>query len=263
MQEHPSPPLGDRVPAPPEASTPTGSPFDDPRSMQILSTEHWSLLATRSLSWNESFARAGLFLSVVSATAVALALVGQASAFGEQFVAFALVMLPIDLFVGLATFTRLDEVNTEDTLWVAGMNRIRHAYMEMNPGLARYFITGWTDDPAGVEKTVGVHRPGSVYAHWIVTMPGMIAVIDGVIAALIVGLVVHIYVGMAMTPAIVAGAIVGVVVPVVLALRSTSSFRWFLGAYRPTFPSDVPTMYGLERLDPHRRGEDGGRESGA
>jgi hypothetical protein len=102
-----------------------------------------------------------------------------------------------------------------------------------------------------------------VYAHWIVTMPGMIAVIDGVIAALIVGLVVHIYVGMAMTPAIVAGAIVGVVVPVVLALRSTSSFRWFLGAYRPTFPSDARTMYGLERLDPHRGGEDGGRESGA
>ena len=96
--------------------------------MQILSTEHWSLLATRSLSWNESFSRAGLFLSVVSATAVALALVGQATDFGERFMAFALVMLPVDLFVGLATFTRLDEVNGEDAIWVAGMNRIRHAY---------------------------------------------------------------------------------------------------------------------------------------
>ncbi|HLO34645.1 MAG TPA: hypothetical protein VK194_01120, partial [Candidatus Deferrimicrobium sp.] len=27
----------------------------DPRALQILSTEHWSLLATRSMSWNESF----------------------------------------------------------------------------------------------------------------------------------------------------------------------------------------------------------------
>ena len=153
-------------------------PFDDPRSMQILSTEHWSLLATRSLAWNESFSRAGLFLSVVSATAVALALVGQASQFGSQFTAFALVMLPVCLFVGLATFTRLDEVNGEDAIWVAGMNRIRHAYMEIGPGLAPYFISGTTDDPAGLERTFGVHRPGSAMAHWIVTMPGINKVVN-------------------------------------------------------------------------------------
>src|SRR5438034_683452 len=180
MQEHP--------PVPSDARDPTtataGSPFDDPRSMQILSTEHWSLLATRSLAWNESFSRAGLFLSVVSATAVALALVGQASQFGSQFTAFALVLLPVCLFVGLATFTRLDEVNGEDAIWVAGMNRIRHAYMEIGPGLAPYFISGTTDDPAGLERTFGVHRPGSAMAHWIVTMPGMVAVIDGVLAGL-------------------------------------------------------------------------------
>src|SRR5947208_8418521 len=123
-------PPADRAASPGTGTIAAGGarPLDDPRALQILSTEHWSLLATRSLSWNESFSRAGLFLSVVSATAVALALVGQASAFGPQFVAFALVMLPVALFVGLATFTRLDEVNAEDTIWLAGMNRIRHAY---------------------------------------------------------------------------------------------------------------------------------------
>ena len=89
MQEHQ--PLSSTVePAAAEPSVAAETnPFDDPRAMQILSTEHWSLLATRSLSWNESFSRAGLFLSIVSATAVALALVGQATSFGEQFVAFA------------------------------------------------------------------------------------------------------------------------------------------------------------------------------
>src|SRR5690349_12207179 len=125
MQEHQPVPSATGAVPPAPAGEP--NPFDDPRSLQILSTEHWSLLATRSLSWNESFSRAGLFLSVVSATAVALALVGQATSFGDRFTAFALVMLPVDLFVGLATFTRLDEVNGEDFLWVAGMNRIRHA----------------------------------------------------------------------------------------------------------------------------------------
>jgi hypothetical protein len=228
-------------PAPPEPPEPR--PLDDPRALQILSTEHWSLLATRSLSWNESFSRAGLFLSVVSATAVALALVGQATSFGEQFVAFALVMLPISLFVGLATFTRLDEVNGEDFVWVAGMNRIRHAYLEINPGLEPYFTAGWTDDSAGMEKTFGIHKPGSAAAHWVVTMPGMVAVIDGVLAGLVVGLALTAISGMAMQGSIVAGLVVGIAVPVVLALRSRNSVRWFLGAFQPRFPSAAGTMY--------------------
>jgi len=241
MQEH-QPLSGDPGTGP--TTPPDGAnPFDDPRAMQILSTEHWSLLATRSLSWNESFSRAGLFLSVVSATAVALALVGQASQFGEQFVAFALVMLPIALFVGLATFTRLDEVNGEDFVWVAGMNRIRHAYLEMNPGLRPYFITGWTDDPAGMEKTFGVHRPGSPIAHWIVTMPGMVAAIDGVLGGLVVGLALNAFGGMAMGGSIAAGLIVGIAIPVVLAVRSRSSVRWFLGVFRPQFPSGNESLY--------------------
>jgi hypothetical protein len=233
MQEHPP------VPATPDARSPREAPhpLDDPRAMQILSTEHWSLLATRSLSWNESFSRAGLFLSVVSATAVALALVGQASAFGQQFVAFALVMLPVALFVGLATFTRLDEVNAEDAVWVAGMNRIRHAYMEIGPGLRPYFITGTTDDAAGLEQTFGVHRPGTAAAHWLVTMPGMVAVIDGVLGGLIAGLGVNALSRMDMEPSILVGAVVGIVIPIVLAVRSRSSVRWLLGVYRPSFPS--------------------------
>jgi hypothetical protein len=238
------------------------NPFDDPRTMQILSTEHWSLLATRSLSWSESFARAGLFLSVVSATAVALALVGQATDFGDRFVAFALVMLPVDLFVGLATFTRLDEVNGEDAVWVAGMNRIRHAYLEVNPGLAPYFITGATDDPSGIERTIGVHRPGSVFAHWIVTMPGMVAVIDGVLAGLIVGLAVNTVAHMAMPEAIAAGALVGVIVPVILAVRSRSSMTWLMRAYRPKFRSGETTLYGWDEPDVDST-KDGSRQPGA
>src|SRR5881409_1123072 len=34
--------------------------------LQILSTEHWSLLASRSLAWNESFSRAGMFLTTLT-----------------------------------------------------------------------------------------------------------------------------------------------------------------------------------------------------
>jgi hypothetical protein len=262
MQEHQPVPSAEAALV--ETGDPPGpNPLDDPRTMQILSTEHWSLLATRSLSWNESFSRAGLFLSVVSATAVALALVGQATDFGEQFVAFALVMLPVALFVGLATFTRLDEVNGEDVVWVAGMNRIRHAYLEMNPGLGRYFISGHTDDPAGLEKSFGVHRPGSAAAHWVVTMPGMIAVIDGVLGGLVVGLALNAFSGMAMAGSIVAGLVVGIAIPFALAIRSRSSVRWFLGAYRPAFRSEDDPLFDWTAPIRPTRGQDGGGKPGA
>ena len=53
--------------------------------LQVLGAEHWSLLASRSLAWNESFSRAGMFLSSLSGAIVALALVAPASDFGEGF----------------------------------------------------------------------------------------------------------------------------------------------------------------------------------
>jgi len=94
----------------------------------MLTTEHWSLLATRSMSWNEAFSRAAMFLSVLSGATVALALVAQATSFGENFSLFALLLLPVVLFVGVTTFVRLVQVNREDGYWVVGMNRLRHAY---------------------------------------------------------------------------------------------------------------------------------------
>jgi hypothetical protein len=44
----------------------TGSP---PHA-QFLATEHWSLLATRSMTWNEIFSRTGTYLTVLSATVI-------------------------------------------------------------------------------------------------------------------------------------------------------------------------------------------------
>ena len=97
--------------------------------LQILTTEHWSLLSTRALSWNEAFSRATMFLSVLSGAVVALALVAEATAFGEGFVTFALLILPVVLFVGVTTFMRLVAINHEDIGWVVGMNLLRHAYL--------------------------------------------------------------------------------------------------------------------------------------
>src|SRR6266550_14078 len=108
--------------------------------LQILSTEHWSLLASRSLAWNESFTRAGMFLSTLSGAIVALSLIGGVDGFRESFRNVALVVLPVVLFVGLGTWLRMAAANYHDAITVFGMNRIRAAYLEIAPELAPYFV---------------------------------------------------------------------------------------------------------------------------
>src|SRR5262245_48632486 len=142
----------------PDPATKLPPPLDQqvaaaPLRAQILATEHWSLLATRSMTWSEIFSRTGTFLTVLSATAVALSLTAQATGFGSGFRTFALVVLPIALLVGLGTYVRLVEADIEDAWIIVGMNRLRHGYLELAPDLEPYFVTGSHDDFPGVLQT--------------------------------------------------------------------------------------------------------------
>jgi hypothetical protein len=181
---------------PPQAGAAGNHPDAAARALrvQMLATEHWSLLATRSLSWNESFARASMFLTLLSGATVALALVAQASSFGEGFGLFALLILPVVLFIGLTTYVRLLEINNEDYVWVRGMNRLRGAYVEIDPELATYFLTGTTEDAEGIFRTFG-SMPGvqnnldTGLFHGFVTTPTTIAFVDSMLAAVLVAIV--------------------------------------------------------------------------
>ena len=93
--------MSDPLITPPALSDRSG--VTDAVRAQILATEHWSLLATRSMTLNEIFSRASMFITVLSAAVVALALVAQATGFGTGFRLFALLVLPIVLLVGVAT----------------------------------------------------------------------------------------------------------------------------------------------------------------
>ncbi|MDQ6793723.1 MAG: hypothetical protein M3067_02650 [Chloroflexota bacterium] len=145
------------------------------------------MLATRSLTWSESFARAQMFLSVLSGAVIGLALVAQAASFGAGFIVFALVILPVVLFVGVATFVRLVAVNNDEARWVIGMNRIRAAYLELAPELKPYFITGHHDDEKGLMVTAGYDAFPTLYGY--VTTPAVVGVIDALVAAVIVSLI--------------------------------------------------------------------------
>ncbi|HEY5628551.1 MAG TPA: hypothetical protein VIR16_03490, partial [Candidatus Limnocylindrales bacterium] len=80
---------------PPPAEAPV-SPAPHPTAlrMQVLTTEHWSLLSSRSLAWTETFSRASMYLSTLSGALVALSLVAGIDHFGPVFTTVALVVLP-------------------------------------------------------------------------------------------------------------------------------------------------------------------------
>ena len=132
------------------ASTPAGDRPFGPDGAAILATEHWSLLGSRSLIWNEAMSRTTVFLSVLSAAIIALALLADATGFGSQTTTLALVLLPVVLFLGIATHLRLVAINGEEIELVLAMNRLRHAYLAIAPGLEPYFTTGHHDDERGL-----------------------------------------------------------------------------------------------------------------
>jgi hypothetical protein len=205
--------------------------------VQLLAQEHWSLLSTRSLSWSESFARAGMFLTVLTGSVVALALVAQATQFGQGFVIFALLLLPVVLFVGSATYVRLGEINEEDVVWVQGMNRLRRAYLELDPGIEPYLMSGWTEDVAGVMQTFGAPAGTTMstregLTHALVTTPAMIGFVDCAVAAVLVGLVAA-QLGAGMELAAVAAAIGFFVTFAVLAVHSGRRAMAFWEARTP------------------------------
>jgi hypothetical protein len=190
--------------------------------VQILSTEHWSLLATRSQTWNESFARAQMFLTVLSANVIALALVAQTSLFSAGFTAFALVLLPVVLFLGLATYVRLVSVNHDEHRWVRGMNRIRAGYLELAPELERYFVTSHHDDERGILATAGWKSGPTMFGY--ITTPAVVGVVDAILAGVIAFLGAS-ALGLEDRVAAVLGVVVAVVWNLGLSLYAARAYR--------------------------------------
>jgi hypothetical protein len=229
-------PADEPRPDPPGAST----GLDDPRALQILTTEHWSLIASRSLSYNEAFTRAGMFLTFVSMSLVALALVAAPLGFGREFLLLAAIVFGLDIFVGLATIGRLVTTNYDDLRSIQGMNRLRHAYLELTPGLRPYFSTSSHDDMAGVLSFYGEGAGPTAglqsLLHGLTTTLGMVVTLTSALAgilAAIAALVLNVPLGWAVVAAI-AGSLL---LFTALAIAAARAFQAFMRALVTRFPS--------------------------
>jgi hypothetical protein len=206
-----------------------------PHTLQILTTEHWSLLAARSLVYTEAMSRTSIFVAALSGAVVALALAAQGTDFGSGFVALALVLLPVVYFLGWATIVRLSQVNLENARWVQGMNRIRNAYLQLAPELEPYFVTSRYDDDAGVLESIAHVGPTPRYQS-LVSAPGVVAVIDSVVAGAAAGVA-----GMALDLGIawslVAGGVFFLASLVFFIVWARGRVGGFLSGSAPLFPT--------------------------
>ena len=215
----------------------------DSEALQILATEHWSLLATRALTYQESLGRVNMFLTILSGAVIALALVAQAAHFGPAFISVAIFMLTVVFFVGLLTVRRLLMLNLDDYMWVVAMNRLRHAYLDLHPELEPNFTTSPHDDLSGVLQTLGVEplgasRIGSVF-HSLVTLPGMLGVIVAAVGGAIGALIAAGFGGPSVVILLV-GLVFFVASVGLVAIWGRRSVKTPSPVLRPRFPSPKP-----------------------
>src|SRR5689334_10843196 len=110
------------------------------RRAQMLATEHWGLLAARGTAQSEVLTRITIFLTLVSAGLVTIGLLGQATQFDRWFTGAALAILGFLALIGLMTQMRVFNIAEEDLMYVIAMNRLRGAYVDLDPPIERYFL---------------------------------------------------------------------------------------------------------------------------
>ena len=210
----------------------------DPRANTSLSTEHWSLLTARSLVYNETFTRGGMFLTLLSASLVALGFVYQGGGGGSEFLGVVIAVLLIDLFVGVATLGRIISASIEEFRALQAMARIRHGYLEMVPTLDPYISTSRYDD---ADSVLSVYGPGGAQTpllnllHGLTTMPGMLTVINSTLVAAL-GSTVALLLGASAVVALVVGIAVGTAALLTFSAYAIRTFGNISRFLAPRFP---------------------------
>jgi hypothetical protein len=194
--------------------------------------------------WSASLTRVSLFLGVVSAIGLALGIAAQAGdGFGGTFTVFALVALPLALLLGLGTFVRSIELQREAYVYIAGMNRIRHAMADAVPGIRPYLVLSIHDDTTGVYRSQGtgirLHPPRHRLVLALVQTQGIVAVICGALAGIIAGLAIA---WLSQAAAWVVGTIVFLVCVVAMLRYWQHSFGQIQTAVRPMFPTPAEEL---------------------
>lgn len=153
--------------------------------MQALMAEFAMLQGARGSTISESSSRSSLYMTSLSGATVALALVAQASKFGQTFFIFALAILPVVFFLGVVTYYRLLQSGVEDTIYARAISKIRAYYSQIDPTHAEFFYE------ASVDR-VGLTSLGLFRLRWqqFLSAAAMIAMVNAVVGGVFCALIV-------------------------------------------------------------------------
>jgi len=101
------------------------------------------------------------------------------------------VLLPVVLFLGIATHIRVVEINQAEIELMLAMNRLRNAYLRIAPALEPYFSTSPHDDERGLTASYLLARGLRPWLRFLANTPTVIATVDAALAAAIAVLAVR------------------------------------------------------------------------
>jgi hypothetical protein len=176
------PKANEPAPNPPQGGASSGLPV-------FLSTEHWSLLGTRSMTWAEVMSRITIHLTVVSAFLVVLVLTVQKTGFGTPFRVMSIGFASAALVMGTLTAIRVNMASQEDACLVAAMNRLRHAYVDLAPEIEPYLTASTHDDTRGLMHSYSVGQPRNPVLHVMGSTSFFLMTVNAIVAGTLGALV--------------------------------------------------------------------------
>jgi hypothetical protein len=193
---------------------------------QYLATEYSMLQDVRNMFV--------VFLTTISAGIVALALVFNISQFGEAFLLFALVLIPVLGFIGISAYVRMTQLDLADFVYTSAINRIRHYYLQTTPEIEQYISFPASDDERGFLRARVIYTSN---AWFVLSYPSIfILVINSVLAgawcSLLIAALFQAQVLLAAGTGVVVFLLVGV-------LQYRLGMKWYADVrkdFKPRFP---------------------------
>ena len=160
-----------------------------PEVATILATEHWSLLGTRSMTWSEVMSRITIYLTVVSAFLVVLALMASATGFGTPFRVMSIGFAATAVVLGTLTGMRVAAASQEDAQLVRAMNRLRRAYVDLAPEVKPYLTASTHDDDEGLMVTYTLGRQRHTVLQIVASTLIFVTVVNTLVAGTLTALI--------------------------------------------------------------------------
>jgi hypothetical protein len=186
-----------------------------PAAVTFVTTEHFTLQGARSSTIAEATGRATMFLGAVSGGLVALGLIATAAGVRTAFYAFALILLPTLVFVGLATFNRVLQSGIEDLSYASRIARLRGYYFQYAPELAGYLLS------VPPPERLHLQAIGGGRSQKFLTAAAMVGLVTAVLAGSAAGLLAAVVAG----HVLITGVLVAIVMFAALIRFQVSAWR--------------------------------------